>query len=67
MIILIFMYNTLYHTERKYLCIFFIRLVKVMKRRIKTEAVLLQGEQIVGKTIILWSETKENKFSKLPR
>lgn len=38
-----------------------------MKRRIKTEAVLLQGEQIVGKTIILWSETKENMFSKLPR
>lgn len=37
-----------------------------MNERIKTEAVLLQGEQIVGKTIILWSETKENKFSKLP-
>lgn len=52
---------------RKYLCIFFFLLVWFIKRRIKTEAVLLQGEQIVGKTIILWSETKENKFSKLPR
>lgn len=71
-IFIIFMYNTLsiHQTElvyvNIYVCFLFVWL-KIIKRRIKTEAVLLQGEQIVGKTIILWSETKENKLSKLPR